>query len=383
MRVLFAPDSFKGTLSSVQVARALAAGWARARPTDVLALSPLADGGEGTLDAIEAAGGWDRRRARVSDPIRRDIEATWLRREGPGGDEAVVEMAAASGLSRLTEAERDPFGATSLGTGQVLLAAIATGARTITLGIGGSATTDGGRGIVEALGGHVTDAHLGDRQLTPSIDVRGLDPRLGDVDLRVACDVDNPLLGQRGAAATYGPQKGASPADVDGLDERNRRWADALDLATGRDERDTPGAGAAGGVGYALLSLQDRFRGFGLRPGIELVMAATGFDAALAAADLVVTGEGRIDAQTAFGKTALGVANRARAAGVRCLAVGGSVLAEGATALAAVGAEAIAVHDQPISLAAALTAGAAPIEACAERLARRITAEAGAATIAR
>ncbi len=387
MRVLFAPDSFKGTLSSVEVARALAAGWSRARPADTIALAPLADGGEGTLDAIEAAGGWERRRSLVSDPIRRQIEATWLRRDGhgqrAGGGEAVVEMAAASGLSRLTAAERDPFGATSLGTGQLLLAAIADGARSITLGIGGSATTDGGRGIVEALGGHVTEAEVGGRELTPSIDLGRLDARLGEVALQVACDVDNPLLGPRGAAATYGPQKGASPADVEALDERNRRWADALDHSTGREERGTPGAGAAGGVGYALLSLRDRFGAFGLRPGIELVMAATGFDAALARADLVVTGEGRIDAQTAFGKTALGVANRARAAGVRCVAVGGSVLPEGAAALAAVGAESIPVHERPISLDEAMAAGAAPIEACAERLARRITESAGAATIRR
>ena len=378
MRVLFAPDSFKGTLSSVEVARALAAGWGRARPDDELLLSPLADGGEGTLDAIEAAGGWQRRSARVADPIRREIEAAWLRRDGPDGAEAIVEMAAASGLSRLTPAERDPFGATTLGTGQLLVAAIADGATSITLGIGGSATNDGGRGVVEALGGSVADAAAAD---SVTIGLDGLDRRLADVALLVACDVDNPLLGPRGAAATYGPQKGASPEDVLALDGRLGRWADALELATGRRERATPGAGAAGGLGFGLLCLQGSFRTFGLRPGIELVMAATGFEAKLAAADVVVTGEGRIDAQTAFGKTALGVAKRAAAAGVRCLAVGGGLEPEGAAALAAIGAEAIAVHDRSISLAEAMAAGAAPIEACAERLARGVTAAAGAATI--
>jgi glycerate 2-kinase len=377
VRVLFAPDSFKGTLSSVAVARALATGWARARPGDELLLSPLADGGEGTLDAIEAAGGWERRSARVADPIDREISASWLRRGGPSEVEAYVEMASASGLSRLAPDERDPFGATTFGTGQLLLAAIDDGARTITLGIGGSATNDGGRGIIEALGGRVAD-----NGLPIAIDVADLDNRLAGVDLEVACDVDNPLLGPRGAAATYGPQKGASPDDVIALDARLAGWADALEAATGRQERDTPGAGAAGGVGFALLCLQDRFRRFGLQPGIALVMAATGFLETLATVDLVFTGEGRVDAQTAFGKTAMGVANRARDAGVRCLAVGGTVLPEGASALAAVGAEAVPIHDRPISLEEAIAAGAAPIEACAERIARGITTEAGAATIA-
>jgi len=371
VRVLFAPDSFKGTLSSVEVALALATGWARARPDDELRMSPLADGGEGTMDAVEAAGGWERRHMTVADPLGRPIVASWLDRRTTSGSEAVVEMAAASGLSRLAPDERDPFGATTLGTGQLLFGAIADGVRAITLGIGGSATTDGGRGILEALGARVTESPGG----SFAIDLEGLDARLVGVDLRVACDVDNPLLGSRGAAATYGPQKGASTEDVVGLDARLARWADALDAATGRDERETPGAGAAGGVGYALLSLRDRVRTFALHPGIELVMAATGFDAVLSHSDLVVTGEGRIDAQTAFGKTAMGVARRARAAGIRCIAVGGGVEPAGTEALAAIGAETVAVHDSPISLEAAIAAGADPLEACAERLARRITAE--------
>jgi len=369
MRVLFAPDSFKGTLSSVEVALALATGWARARPGDELRLSPLADGGEGTLDAIEAAGGWERRSAVVDDPLGRSIHASWLLRHTASEVEAVVEMAAASGLSRLAATERDPFWATSRGTGQLVFAALTAGASSVTIGIGGSATTDGGRGILEALGARVTDDVDGVRG-TLGIDLDGLAPGLAGLDLRVACDVDNPLLGPRGAAATYGPQKGASPDDVRGLDARLERWADALDASTGRHERETPGAGAAGGVGYALLSLQDRFRTFALHPGIELVMAATGFDAALRHCDLVVTGEGRIDAQTAFGKTAMGVARRAQAAGIPCLAVGGGVEAAGAEALAAVGARTVAVHDGPISLEDAIAAGSGPLEACAERLAR-------------
>lgn len=380
MRVLFAPDAFKGTLSSVEVARALAMGWKRARPTDEIALAPLADGGEGTLDAIEAAGGWRRHQTATVDPLGRAIEASWLRRE----DEAVIELAAASGLSRLQPAERDPIRASTFGTGLLLAAALDEGARRLTVGIGGSATTDGGRGLLEALGASVRGPEPGAPAWTGiEVDLETLDPRLASLAVRVACDVDNPLLGPRGAAATYGPQKGAAPIDVVTLDRRNEAWADALERASRRRERETAGAGAAGGVGFGLLCLTDRFGSFALQAGVNLVMAATGFDAALAAADVVVTGEGRIDAQTAFGKTALGVARRARAAGIPCYAVGGSVEPDGATALAEEGAIPIPVHDRPISLATAIAAGAVPLQAAAERLARRITEDRGPATIAR
>ncbi len=191
----------------------------------------------------------------------------------------------------------------------MLRAVLDAGVSGIVLGIGGSATTDGGAGILAALGATVTPG-------LDAVDLGGLDPRLARTTMRIACDVTNPLLGERGAAATYGPQKGATPEDVPALDARLARWADALEGATGRRERDTPGAGAAGGTGFGLLCLTDRFASLSLEPGVELVMAATGFDAKLAEADVVVTGEGRIDAQTAFGKTALGVARRAQAAGV-------------------------------------------------------------------
>jgi len=353
--VLIAPDSFKGSLTSVEVARAIA---------DSIRLAPLADGGEGTLDAIEAAGGWTRRSTRVTDPIGREIDATWLERRRADGVEAVVELATASGLSRLRSEERDPQGATTRGTGELILAAVDAGARSVTLGIGGSATNDGGRGILEALGGRVgTDS---------SVDLASLDARLAEVDLRVACDVDNPLLGSRGAAATYGPQKGASPEDVRTLDGRLGGWADAVDAATGRQERETAGAGAAGGVGYVLLALQDRFRSFALQPGIELVMAATGFNVALADTDLVITGEGRIDAQTAFGKTALGVARRASKAGIPSIAIGGGITPEGVAALAPFGTIVVPVVEGPISVEEAMAAGVAPVERCAERIARLV-----------
>jgi glycerate kinase len=348
--VLIAPDSFKGSLTSVQVARALADGWCRARPDDEVVLCPLADGGEGTLAAIEAAGGWTVRTARVQDPLRRPVEARWLL--SADGERAVVEMAEASGLSRVAPAERDPIAATSVGTGELVGAAIDAGARHVTLGIGGSATTDGGRGLLEGLDDGAR--------------------RLDRTDLEVACDVSNPLLGPTGAAATYGPQKGATPDDVATLDARNAAWADELEALEGRRERDTPGAGAAGGVGFGLLAAQGRFRSFALRPGIDLVMEATDFPARLTRADLVITGEGRIDAQTGFGKTALGVAKRAAAAGVPCIAVGGGVEVDGIRALAEVGAVAVPVIERPMSVEEAMASGVEPLRRCGDRLARLI-----------
>jgi glycerate kinase len=349
--VLFAPDSFKGSLTSVQVARALADGWARARPDDEPLLCPLADGGEGTLEAVAAAGGWEWRTALVRDPLSRPITARWLWREVDGAVMACIEMAEASGLSRVHPNERDAMAATSLGTGELIAAAIERGADHIILGIGGSATTDGGAGLIAALD-----------------EARGVGSF--DVDLVVACDVSNPLLGPEGAAAVFGPQKGASPDQVAQLDARNAAWADQLEATTDRRERETPGAGAAGGVGFALLTIQDRFRSFALRPGVDLVMEATDFDARLARADLVITGEGRIDAQTAFGKTALGVAKRAQAAGKPCIGVGGGVEPAGVDALAAFSTQAVPVWESPVPLEVALAAGAAPVEACGERLAR-------------
>jgi glycerate kinase len=362
LTVVVAPDSFKGSLTSVQVATALRDGWLRARPGDEVLLAPLADGGEGTLVAIAAAGGWEWQETRADDPLRRPITARWLR--SADGRRAAVEMAEASGLSRVAPAERDPIAATSTGTGQLLLAALSAGVRHVVLGIGGSATTDGGAGIVEQLGGR-TD---GD-----AIDLAGLDPRLAEVDLRIACDVSNPLLGKTGAAATYGPQKGASPEQVGRLDAALGRWADRLERATGCRVRDTPGAGAAGGVGFALLCLRDRFSSLDLVPGVELVMDETDLDGKLARADLVITGEGRIDEQTAYGKTALGVARRAHARGIPTIAVGGGVTPEGIDALAPFGAVVVPVAERPQSVEEAIAAGATPVERCGERIARLVS----------
>jgi glycerate kinase len=361
VRVVIAPDSFKGSLTSVEVATALAAGWRAARPDDEVLLAPLADGGEGTLVAIAAAGDWEWRTAVATDPIGRAVTARWLR--SADGLRAVVELAEASGLSRLAAAERDPVRASTRGTGEVLRAVLDEGIRRITLGIGGSATSDGGAGILRALGAVIDEAH------DARVDLAGLDTRLAEVDLRIACDVTNPLLGPAGAAATYGPQKGAAPAQVAQLDAALSRFADGLRAATGRDERETPGAGAAGGTAFGLLSVAGSFRSVLLVPGVEVVVEETGLREKLAGADLVITGEGRIDVQTAFGKTALGVAQLAKAAGVACIAVGGGVTAEGIEALAGL-AIVVPVTEGPISLEAAMAAGTPPIERCGERLAR-------------
>jgi glycerate kinase len=364
LTVLFAPDSFKGSLTSIEVARALATGWGRARPGDELLLAPLADGGEGTLVAIEAAGGWEWQATNVQDPLGRPTAARWLL--SASRDRAVVELAEASGLSRVAPAERDPVGAHTYGTGELLRAVLDAGVRQITLGIGGSATSDGGCGLLTALG----------LSRDRGVSLDRLDPRLAEVDLAVACDVANPLLGEHGAAATYGPQKGATPAQVADLERLLGSWADGVETATGRRERETPGAGAAGGVGFGLLALQDRFRSFALRPGIDLVMEATGFEDKLARADLAITGEGRIDAQTAFGKTALGVARRAGARGVPCIAVGGGVTPEGHAALEGL-AIAVPVVERAQTTEEAMAAGSAPIERCGERLAALVSVGVG------
>jgi glycerate kinase len=361
LTVLVAPDSFKGSLTSVEVASALRDGWLRGRPSDTVLLAPLADGGEGTLVAIAAAGGWEWQEVAAHDPIGRPVRARWLR--SADGEQAIVELAEASGLSRLASDERDPMGASTLGTGEVLEAVVAAGVGHVTLGIGGSATNDGGAGILQALGAEISDG---------AVSLDGLDRRISNVDLRVACDVSNPLLGERGAAATYGPQKGASPEQVTELDGRLARYADALETAAGRHVRGTPGAGAAGGTGFGLLALTDRFRSLELVPGVELVMADVDLDGKLGGADLVITGEGRIDEQTAYGKTALGVAKRAEAAGVPCIAVGGGVTPEGIEALAAHGAIAVPVVERPQSVDEAMRAGLAPLERCGERLASLI-----------
>jgi glycerate 2-kinase len=375
LRVLVAPDSFKGTFSSVVVARALADGWSATRPGDDVVLTPMADGGEGMLEAVAASGGWLRLPVAAKDPLMRTLAAGFLR----DGDRAVVEMAAASGLSRVPVEERDAMATSTFGTGQILAAAVGLGCRRIVLGMGGSATTDGGAGLLEALGARFLDA--GGADLAPgggalgdlaSVDLSGISGVLAEVDLTVASDVTNQLLGERGAAATYGPQKGADPEQVAELDRNLRRFADVLEGALGRVLRYQPGTGAAGGAVFGLLAIADRFRSLEVVPGVDVAMELTGFLDRVTEADVVLTGEGRVDAQTAYGKTALGVAERARAAGVPTICFGGGVTPEGAAFMHDRGVITMAITEQPLSLAEAVAAGTPPISRAAERAARLI-----------
>lgn len=372
LRVLVAPDSFKGTFSSVVVADALASGWSAVRPDDEVSLTPMADGGEGTLDAVEASGGWDRHKVAAKDPLMRTLTASFLRDD----EHAVVEMASASGLSCLPAEERDAMAASTFGTGQILAAAIGLGCRDITIGFGGSATTDGGTGLLEALGARFRDA--GGADLAPgggalgglaSVDLTSLPEVLSEVRLTVASDVTNPLLGERGAAATYGPQKGASPDEVAELDRNLRRYADVIEGTIGRPLRYESGTGAAGGAIFGLLAIAERFASFEVRPGVEVAMELTGFDQAVTMTDLVLTGEGNVDGQTAFGKTAMGVAERARAAGVPSICFGGGVTAEGAEFMHSIGVVTMPVTERPMCLEDIVAAGTAPIARAAGRAA--------------
>jgi glycerate kinase len=375
LRVLLAPDSFKGSLTSVEVARALASGWSRARPGDELILAPLADGGEGTLAAIAESGGWEWQECPAHDALGRPLTARWLR--SLDGERAAVELAEASGLSRLPADEpRAPLAATTEETGEILRAVLDAGVRHVVMGVGGSATTDGGAGLLRAVGvwyrGGSPQPLPGPVPDLAAVDLASLDVRLSELELRVACDVTNPLLGEQGAAAVYALQKGAWPDDIANLEAWLAYYADLLEAAAGVQARNRSGAGAAGGTSFGLMCLAPHLRSFELIPGVELVMQETGFDARLAVADLVITGEGQVDAQTAFGKTALGVAKRAAAAGVPCLAVGGSVTAEGAAVLAAHGCVAVPVVDRPMALRDAMAEAAPLVTSAGERLARLV-----------
>jgi glycerate 2-kinase len=324
VRVVVAPDKFKGSLTAAQVAARVAAGLARAAPGVEVAQVPVADGGDGTLEAAVSAG-YRRVPVHAEGPTGEPVDTAYAERDGV----AVVELADVSGLSRLPGGRPAPLTASTYGTGQVLRAALDAGCRRIVLGIGGSASTDGGAGLVQALGGRLLDARGGEvgrggaaLAAVRSLDLSGLHPALPGAEVVVASDVDNPLLGPRGAAAVYGPQKGASPADVAELDAALARWAEAVHRATGVDAAGTPGAGAAGGAGFAALAVL----GATLQPGIDLILELVGFPSALPGARLVITGEGSLDAQTLHGKAPAGVAAAARSAGIPVVAVAGRSL---------------------------------------------------------
>jgi glycerate kinase len=361
------------------VAAAIAAGWSALRPDDEVLRRPMADGGEGTLAALADALGEaaERRTVETTDALGRPISADWLLlNEGRG---AFVEMAAASGLARLAVDERSPESArlaSTRGTGDLLRAALDAGVERITVGLGGSATTDGGSGLLRALGARFLGAS-GDElpegggalaQLK-QIDAGGLDPRLRDVKLIIASDVTNPLCGPRGAATTYGPQKGADPSTVDELDAALAAYGRAIEAATGKLVADLPGAGAAGGTTAGLLG----FTSAAVRPGVEVVAELVGLADALESADLVITGEGRADEQTLQGKTAMGVAMlagpRRTPVVLLCGALGERADAlDGATSLSLVQP----IIDRPMDLAEAMARTEPLLQAAAGRLARSV-----------
>lgn len=322
-RVLIAADKFKGSLTAVEVAERVTAGLRRVVPGLEVEALPVADGGDGTVAAAVAAG-FERHERLVAGPLGQEVTAAFALR----GDTAVVEMAEASGLQRLPRGVFAPLTASTYGSGELLRAALDAGARTIVFGVGGSATTDGGAGMLSALGARFLDE---DGEPVPPggggladvarADLSGLDPRLSSVDLILASDVDNPLTGPKGAPAVYGPQKGASPDDVEVLDTALAHFAKVLEAEAGPravEYAGSPGAGAAGGIGYGALLLGARFRA-----GIEVMLDVLGFAPALERASLVITGEGSLDEQTLHGKAPAGVAAAARAAGKEVVAVCG------------------------------------------------------------
>ena len=324
MRIVIAPDKFKGSLPAAAVAAAITAGLRAVCPGAELVTIPVADGGEGTVDAAVAAG-FERVPVTAAGPTGDPVQASYARR----GEVAVVELACVCGLARLPGGRREPLTASSFGAGEVLRTALEAGARRIILGVGGSASTDGGAGLLQALGARVLDAQGKQIGLglgvgaalrdVASLDLAGLHPALRAAVIILAADVDNPLTGPDGAAEVYGPQKGAGPAEVAVLADGLRRWAAVVAAATGADWSQAPGSGAAGGVGFAaraVLAAQSR-------PGIGLVLELAGFDAALAGADLVITGEGSLDRQSLAGKAPVGVARAAARLGIPVVAVAG------------------------------------------------------------
>ena len=320
MRILVAPQEFKGSLTATEAAAAIAHGVLAEVPDATVEVLPLSDGGPGLVDALVSALGGERVTVDCHDPLSRPVAATFA---VLATGAAVIEMAAASGLVLLRSDERDPLRATTFGTGELILAALDRGCSEIIVGVGGSATVDAGAGALVALGGRLLNADAqggGSLVGLAGIDLSGLDARLAETRLRVASDVRNPLCGAEGAAVMFGPQKGASPDDVLVLDAGLRRFAEVAKRDVGMDVATVPGAGAAGGLGAGLMLC-----GATIEQGFDLVAGVCGLDARIAAADLVITGEGRLDEQTPYGKTAWGVAHAARRVRTPVAVVAGTV----------------------------------------------------------
>jgi glycerate 2-kinase len=373
MKILIAPDSFKGSLTAPEVAEAMAAGFERVFPRAEIVRLPLSDGGPGTVAAMVEATGGRRETRRVRGPLGEPVDAAI----GILGDgiTAVVEMAAASGLTLVPEERRQPRVASTFGTGELIAAALDAGCRRLIIGIGGSATNDGGAGAMAALGARFLDAN--GQELPPGgadlarlehIDLTQFHRPHPDIEIVVACDVTNPLLGADGASAIYGPQKGASEEDIRVLDAALARYAEVVARDLGKEVRNIPGAGAAGGLGAGLMAFLDAK----LQSGIEIVLDAMRFREHLRHADLVLTGEGRIDAQTAFGKTIAGISRVSAEAQVPVIAIGGS-LCEDLPPLDTIGlAAAWGITPRPMSLAEAMAQARALLDSTAEQVARTL-----------
>ena len=378
MRVVIAPDSFKGSVSALGVAQAMERGVRAVFPDAEVRQVPIADGGEGTVEALVTATRGRLEQRTVRGPLGEPVLARW----GVLGDgqTAVIEMAAASGLPLVPKDRRDPRVTSTYGTGELVRAALEAGLTKLVIGIGGSATNDGGTGLARALGVRFLDAAgaelpEGGAALgrLARIDLAGLDSRLASAEILVACDVDNPLTGPRGASAVYGPQKGATPQMVAELDAALGHYARVAQAATGRDVALHPGAGAAGGLGAGLLF----FTPARLRPGVDIVLETTGFVELVRGADLVLTGEGRTDFQTAMGKAPVGVAQAAKRHGVPVVCLAGG-LGDGADDVLAKGIDALAsAVPQAMPLEEAMARGAELVEAAAARACRLIKVGAG------
>lgn len=379
MKIVVAPQALKGSLDAPEVGAAIAAGLRVARPDIEVLVIPVADGGEGTVRAMVATTGGELRRARVTGPLGEPVDAEYgtlgESAYGPAGQTAVIEMAAASGLPLVPADRRDPLRASTRGTGELMRIALDAGCGTLLIGIGGSATNDGGAGMAQALGAHLLDA--GGHELPPGgaalaglarIDTTGLDPRLSEARVIVASDVANPLSGPTGASAVFGPQKGATPAMVATLDAALTHYAQILRRDLGADVATQPGAGAAGGLGAGLLA----FAHATLEPGARLVLEALRFEQRIAGAALVITAEGRLDSQTGYGKAVGAVAAAARRQGARAVALVGG-LALDAAGLAALGLDAaVPIADGPLTLEQSMARAAELLATAAERTLRLI-----------
>lgn len=363
MKIIIAPDSFKESLSATDVAQAIATGIKSVLPHAETVCVPMADGGEGTLDAVLAVTGGQRKELTVADALGRPRLAQWGWLPDQTG---VIEMASAAGLEHVAASDRDPLNADTFGVGQLLAAALDAGAKRIVLTAGGSATNDAGAGMLRALGMKFLDKT--GQPLPPgglalarlaSVDASGLDSRLRQIELTVATDVRNPLCGSNGASAIFGPQKGATPRMVQDLDRALAQFAEITAQAIGQDQQNNPGAGAAGGLGFAAMA----WLGASTRPGVEVVAELANLDNVIRDAGLVFTGEGRMDAQTLQGKTPWGVMQIAKTHGVPVIAIAGS-LGEGYQALYEAGlTAAFSLVSGPIELEQALKGASGLLQA--------------------